>query len=138
MKQFKLSIEIEKDSPELGNVTSKITDMLFQSISSQLDARYSIEKVKNCISKFKGFDMLTIDLTETEENNYYAKPIIISSWRWVNRYGELKKAKFENNSYTDWSENTSVKEIYSKIKNMTDEVNYLFIETLRKSASIEA
>ena len=68
IKAIKVIVDIEQD--KLGiNVIGEfhVTDMLFSDREGEIDSAQMIKDVKQCIKSLKGFNMLTIRMTEGEQ-----------------------------------------------------------------------
>ena len=95
---------------------------------------YTFDILKNyklAIKKMEGFTMLTATLLVYESENYQINnQNIISSFRYTNKYNEVKKSGLNGNSYNNFIED-DIKNILPSIKEMVDKGNKEFIEILK-------
>ena len=122
---IKLTIAIE--SSRVGYFTRGemyITDMLFSESSHKLmDAEELIKEVKNAIKLLKGWNMLTIRLTDDLEYTPYPKEV--HSVRFTNSYNEIKFAQIDSDKYySKWTEG-KVSHVYENVRELTKWANNL-------------
>jgi len=121
---IKLSIAIE--SSKVGYYTTgemHITDMLFSESNNKLmDAEELIKEVKSAIKLLKGWNMLTIRLTDDLEYIPYAKEV--HSVRFVNQYNEIKFAQIENHHYKNWLDG-KIGQVYDNVRELVKQANNL-------------
>lgn len=119
---IKLSIAIE--SSRVGYFTRGemyITDMLFSESSHKLmDSEELIKEVKNAIKLLKGWNMLTIRLTDDLEYTTYPKEV--NSLRFTNNYGEIKFSQVEGNYYSNWTDG-KINKIYDSVRELVKQAN---------------
>jgi hypothetical protein len=123
VKAIKLIVDIEQD--KLGiNVRGEfhVTDMLFSDMDGTIDSAQMIKDVKQCIKSLKGFNMLTIRMTEDER--YVPYPHEVHSVRFVNHFGEIKMSYVNGSQYSIWEVVTD-KSIYQNIRIFVDNANYM-------------
>jgi hypothetical protein len=122
-KVIKVIVDIEQD--KLGiNVRGEfhVTDMLFSDMDGTIDSVQMIKDVKQCIKSLKGFNMLTIRMTEDER--YVPYPHEVHSVRFVNHFGEIKMSYCNGSKYSIWEVVTD-KAIYDNIKTFVSNANYM-------------
>jgi hypothetical protein len=135
---IKLSIAIE--SSRIGYYTRGemyITDMLFSESSNKLmDAEDLIKEVKNAIKLMKGWNMLTIRLTDDLEYTTYPKEV--HSIRFTNSYGEIKFAQvdgeYHSKCYTKWNEG-KISHVYENVRGFTKWANNLQLKKVANRIS---
>jgi hypothetical protein len=137
-KSTKLSVHIESDrlsSNVKGEFT--ITDILFSDLTHAdgMDGKQIIKDVKQCIKALKGFNMLTIRLTDGEQ--YSAYPQEIDSVRFTrNSYQEYKMSYVNRDRFEDWVESDE-KHIYTIINKFVHDANALHSKN-RKAQQLTA
>jgi len=123
VKAIKVIVDIEQD--KLGiNVRGEfhVTDMVFSDMDGTIDSAQMIKDVKQCIKSLKGFNMLTIRMTEDEK--YVPYPHEVHSVRFVNHFGEIKMSYVNGSQYSIWEVVTD-KSIYQNIRIFVDNANYM-------------
>jgi hypothetical protein len=123
VKAIKVIVDIEQD--KLGiNVRGEfhVTDMVFSDMDGIIDSAQMIKDVKQCIKSLKGFNMLTIRMTEDER--YVPYPHEVHSVRFVNHFGEIKMSYVNGSQYSIWEVVTD-KSIYQNIRIFVDNANYM-------------
>jgi hypothetical protein len=123
VKAIKVIVDIEQD--KLGiNVRGEfhVTDMVFSDMDGTIDSAQMIKDVKQCIKSLKGFNMLTIRMTEGER--YVPYPHEVHSVRFVNHFGEIKMSYVNGSQYSIWEVVTD-KSIYQNIRIFVDNANYM-------------
>jgi hypothetical protein len=128
-KAIKVIVDIEQD--KLGiNVRGEfhVTDMLFSDWEGEIDSVQMIKDVKQCIKSLKGFNMLTIRMTEGEK--YMPYPHEVHSVRFVNHYGEIKMSYVNGTRYSIW-EVVNEKTIYENIKTFVNNANLMHKASLQ-------
>lgn len=128
IKAIKVIVDIEQD--KLGiNVRGEfhVTDMLFSDREGEIDSAQMIKDVKQCIKSLKGFNMLTIRMTEGEQ--YMPYPHEVHSVRFVNHFGEIKMSYVNGTQYSIWEVVTD-KAIYDNIKTFVNNANFMHKLTL--------
>jgi hypothetical protein len=124
-KSTKLSVHIENDRP-FTNVKGEftITDVLFSDLihATGMDGKQIIKDAKQCIKTLKGFNILTIRLTNGQQ--YSASPQEIDSVRFINNYGEIKMSYVDGVRYNDWVESNE-EHIYTIINKFVHDANAL-------------
>jgi len=95
--------------------------MLFSDLihTEGMDGKQIIKDVKQSIKALKGFNMLTIRLTDGEQYSTYPKEI--DSVRFTNNYGEIYAS---GSYYNNWVESND-KHIYTMIKKFVHDANAL-------------
>lgn len=125
MKQetLRVVIDIEKQQSIGMSGNFSISDILLQHHSSSvMNADEMIKNVKQAIKSLKGFDMLTIRLTDGSLSEMY--PREVHSIRFVNHWGLIKMSSVNGNRYDNWIE-VKEKYIYDNIKIFVDNANFM-------------
>jgi hypothetical protein len=121
---IKLSILIEQN--RIGSFTRGemfINDYLFSKSNNKLmDAEELINEVKYVAKLLKGWDMITIRLTDDEEYTVYPKEV--HSVRFTNHYGKIKFAEIGGNNYSNWNE-CKINKVYECVRELVKQANNL-------------
>lgn len=134
-KIVKLEIEIENEFKCGLRGKMEIVEMIFTDYSHLLDVETILENYKFALKKLNGFTMLTASLLIYEDGYYQNRDKeIVSSFRYTNKYGEVKKSRLNGNCYNNFFD-TSAKSINLDIKEMVEIGNRKFIDILKKSAA---
>ena len=132
-KTIRIEIAIEKEFTNGLRGEMIVSDMIFTDYSHLFKIDDILANYKIAIKKLEGFTMLTATSLVYESGNYLrSNQDIISSFRYVNRYGEVKRSNFNGDSYNNFVE-TDVKTIISSIKEMVEKGNNQFIEILKNN-----
>ena len=130
-KTIKIEINIEKEFQTGLRGEMCISDMIFTDYSHLFNFDDILKNYKLAIKKMEGFTMLTATLLVYDSGNYQINnQNIISSFRYTNKYNEIKKSRLNGNSYNDFIED-DIKNILPSIKEMVDKGNKEFIEILK-------
>jgi hypothetical protein len=130
-KTIKIEILIEQEFQTGFRAEFTISDMIFTEYSHLLSYEHIEDCYKKAMKKTNGFTMLTATLFIHDSNIFYPLPIH-KSFRYVNRYGEVKKSLFNGNSYDNWQDE-SAKNILSDIKELVNLGNREFIELIKSN-----
>lgn len=132
-KTIKIEINIEKEFQTGLRGEMFISDMIFTEYSHLFNFDDILKNYKLAIKKMEGFTMLTATLLVYDSGNYQINnQNIISSFRYTNKYNEVKKIRLNENSYNDFIED-DIKNILPSIKEMVDKGNKEFIEILKNN-----
>lgn len=137
-KKLRLLIEVESERRISWGVRGKfeVSDVIFSDLSTSFDEAQILTDVKLCIKAMKGFNMLTMYLTESEPPISYNEREI-HSIRYVNDWGSIKKANVNKTNgysrYDNWEEAT-LKDLYEDIRIFVRNGN-LLRSTLRSDES---
>jgi len=132
-KTIKLEIEIEKEFQTGLRGKMEISEMIFTEYSHLLDFEAILNNYKFALKKLDGFTMLTATLMVYNSNSWTIHDQeILSSFRYLNRYHEVKKSRLNGNSYNDFQEN-NLKNILPDLKEMTEKGNRKFIDLLKEA-----
>lgn len=133
---IKLKISIDQQRiGYYGMGEINIIDMMFSESSYKLmDADELITEVKQAIKMLKGFNMITITLTDDQEFSLYPK--VIHEVRFTDSYGDVRMA-FSNGHYFDNWNDAKVKDVYDNIRVFVKNANILQLGKLKQSANTE-
>ena len=132
-KTIKIEIEIEREFQTGLFGKMEIREMIFTDYSHLLDFETILNNYKFALKKLDGFTMLTATLMVYNSNSWTSHDQeIISSFRYVNKYNEVKKSRLNGNCYNDFQEN-SLKNILPDIKEMVEKGNRKFIDLLKEA-----
>ena len=132
-KTIKIEIEIEREFQTGLFGKMEIREMIFTDYSHLLDFETILNNYKFALKKLDGFTMLTATLMVYNSNSWTSHDQeIISSFRYVNKYNEVKKSRLNGNCYNDFQEN-SLKNILPDIKEMVEKGNKKYIELLKEA-----
>jgi len=132
-KTIKLEIEIEKEFQTGLYGKMEVREMIFTDYSHLLDFDTILNNYKFALKKLDGFTMLTATLMVYDSNSWTSQDQeIISSFRYINKYNEVKKSRLNGNSYNDFQEN-NLKNILPDLKEMTEKGNRQFIDLLKEA-----
>lgn len=127
MKKSTIKISIVINQDRIGSLTRGemyITDYLFsESIMNKLmDAEELIKEVKYITKLLKGWNVLTIRLTDDLEYTVYPKEV--HSVRFTNHYGEIKFAEIGNNCFSNWNK-CKINKVYDSVRELVKQANNL-------------
>lgn len=132
-KTIKLEIEIEKEFQTGLYGKMEIREMIFTEFSNLLNFEAILNNYKLALKKLDGFTMLTATLMVYNSNSWTIHDQeILASFRYLNRYQEVKKSRLNGNCYNDFQEN-NIKNILPDIKEMLEKGNRKFIDLLKEA-----
>src|ERR1017187_3256579 len=101
-KVIRISIEIEKEF-QLGlNGKFTVSDTVFTEYERLFDYDSISANVRESLRRLAGFNSLTIDVVIRADNDYSTYGPVENSYRFLLNKSEMKKAHFNNNSYSVW------------------------------------
>ena len=130
-KVIKIKIEVENES-QRGNYQTHftLTEMLFTDYNNLFNSEAMMQNFKDMMKHSKGFTMLTATLFKYKEG-YSQQEDTVSSFRFCKKYDELTCSNLKGNKFDNWF-TTNEKLIASKVMDMINAGNTLFIETLKE------
>jgi hypothetical protein len=132
-KIIKIEIEIEKQFNINLKAEFKISEMLFTEYDNLFDYDSIKENYKKVLKKLEGFNMITATLFVYNDGEWrMGYDNIKSSFRYVNRSGEIKKSKWYGNGYLDFAD-AMEKNVLSDIKEMVEAGNKTYIELIKSN-----
>lgn len=136
MEHKKIAIEIEIENEMIGGMVGSfvIRDVLFTEYDGLFDSEQIIDKYKTAMKRLTGFTMMTATLTLRNDGDYgYNKAQdVVSSFRYTNRYDEVKYSKWFNNRYENWFL-ADKKDMTDKLKDMIALANRTYIQALKQN-----
>jgi hypothetical protein len=133
MKDKTIRIEFHIENEFGGGMTAeyKVYDIIFTRYDSLFSYDALLDNIKIALKKLGSFTMLTATLSVKNDGDYYSNADIESSFRFVNRYGELKFTRLIGNQYYDFQPSDK-KEIFKMVKDLVEKGNKKYIELLKK------
>jgi len=132
-KTIKIEIEIEKEFQTGLFGKMEIREMIFTDYSHLLDFDTILNNYKFALKKLDGFTMLTATLMVYNSDSWTIhNQEILSSFRYLNKYQEVKKSRLNGNCYNDFQEN-NLKNILPDLKEMVEKGNRKFIDLLKEA-----
>jgi hypothetical protein len=130
-KIIKIEISIENEFQTGFKAEMTINDTIFTDYEHLLSYEHIEDCYKKAMRKLESFTMLTATLLTYNDGVWrLAEQEIVSSFRYTNRFGEVKRSRLNGNSYDLWQDD-SVKNILKDIKEMVNIGNRKYIELIK-------
>lgn len=130
-KTIKIEIVIENEFQTGFKAEMTINDIIFTDYEHLLSYEHIEDCYKKAMRKLESFTMLTATLLIYDSGAWGStEQDIVSSFRYTNRYGEVKKSMLNGDSYDLWQDDSS-KNILKDIKEMVNIGNRKYIELIK-------
>ena len=132
-KIIKIEILVEKEFATNLYGEFKITDLIFTEYDRLLNFDEIKENYRKALKKLEGFTTITATLLVYNDGEWkMTSSNIQSSFRYVNRYGDIKMSRWDGYSYPNFLDALG-KSILGDIKELVDKGNRTYIELIKNN-----
>jgi hypothetical protein len=130
-KIIKIEILVEKEFATNLYGEFKITDLIFTEYDRLLNFDEIKENYRKALKKLEGFTTITATLLVYNDGEWkMTSSNIQSSFRYVNRYGDIKMSRWDGYSYPNFLDALD-KSILADIKELVEKGNRKYIELIK-------